>query len=122
MAIGALWPSRPPDKPPVVLFALMPLNWALSVLAITACAINVHRYILLNENPTFARLSGLEWRYLWRGIWIYLPIGFVGAMLVAAMGFAFQSGVFEKFGVYPSPLTLGLLWAIFGLGATFFLV
>jgi hypothetical protein len=43
------------------------------VIAFAACAVNIHRSILLAEPPALARFSGLEWRYIRRAIWVSLP-------------------------------------------------
>jgi hypothetical protein len=38
-------------------------------IAFAACAVNVHRFILLAEHPAPLRFGRTEWRYIRRGMW-----------------------------------------------------
>jgi hypothetical protein len=44
------------------------------LIAVAARAVNVHRFILLAERPAPLRFGRTEWRYFWRGVWVFLPI------------------------------------------------
>jgi hypothetical protein len=90
------------------------LTGALNALAITACAVNVHRFILLNERPAALRVSRLEWHYFLRGLWICVPFVILGMAVALGLAFIFSSE--------PSRFIIPGGMVIFGVGATFFLV
>lgn len=58
------------------------------VLAETACAVNVHRFVLSNEAPTPLRVSRIEWRYILRGLRVWLPAVAVIVVVVALASIA----------------------------------
>jgi len=60
--------------------------------AFAACAVNVHRSILLAEHPVPIRFSRTEWRYFWRGIWVTLPLILLIAA-VAMLSFVFVPSI-----------------------------
>jgi hypothetical protein len=111
---GALVPPQAPGSFPTVFFVSTALTAALNALAITACAVNVHRFILLQEPPVPLRVSRLEWHYFLRGLWICVPFVVLGVALALALAFIFTSEPSQPL------ITVGMV--VFGVGATFFLV
>ncbi len=63
------------------------LNVVVEFIALAACAVNIHRTILLDELPTPARASGLEWRYIKRLLWVTLPFGGIVTLIVVPLSF-----------------------------------
>ena len=57
------------------------LEGVVNLAAFVACAVNVHRFILLADHPAPLRFGRTEWRYFWRGVWVTLPI----ILLIAAV-------------------------------------
>lgn len=76
-------------------------------IALVACAVNVHRFILLKEAPDLARLSRHEWRYLWRTFGLAV-LGILVFLLLRFTALAFWSGsivdIMERFGLPSSVL------------------
>lgn len=58
---------------------------SVQVVALAGCAVNIHRFILLQDNPAPMRISRLEWRYLFRTIRVWLPAFFVSVVAVVAI-------------------------------------
>jgi hypothetical protein len=65
--------------------------------ALAACAVNVHRFLLLAEHPAPLRVAGTEWRYVRRGVWVSLPI----FLLIVAVAVVIV--------VFPSPIISDML-------------
>ncbi len=113
--------ARPSQTAPSVIFVSMILSGLFRAVAATACAVNVHRFILLNEPPASLRVSRVEWRYLLRVIWICLPFALAGMALAMMVGFGLSSGKLQQFGLSARSVIIGLE-VMCGLGAIFFFV
>jgi hypothetical protein len=65
-----------------------------SLVAFAAIAVNTHRYILVREAPSPARISSLEGQYVLRSLRVYLPfIIAVFLLVIAVVMFATVSGL-----------------------------
>jgi hypothetical protein len=60
------------------------------LIAFAACAVNVHRFILLGEQPVPIRAGRTEWRYFLRGLWV-VPLVFLLIIGVAVVDVALPS-------------------------------
>jgi hypothetical protein len=65
-------------------------NWIVRELALAACAVTVHRSILLRESPFRLRLGRTEICYILRGIVVWLPL-VVPLMLVVVISVSTKS-------------------------------
>ncbi|MDB5410786.1 MAG: hypothetical protein JWL84_5698 [Rhodospirillales bacterium] len=63
--------------------------YVVQAVGLTACAVNVHRFVLLAEQPTPLRAGWIEWRYLRRGLWVSLPTIFLLAAATIIVIFPF---------------------------------
>jgi hypothetical protein len=87
-------------------------NWIVRELALAACAVTVHRSVLMRESPFRLRLGRREVRYVLRSVVVWLPFVFLLTLLVVISVFTKSVTTAQLKELMATPVAWMITWTV----------